>query len=185
MTTTKTLDAGDLRQFTGSENWYRHALVRSVLYTDGAQYLAEHGGAYWLLDEIALAQRHNKRVAGEEFQFWKLAVNLDKHKAVLTCDDGNGNIVFSKRIPFTDFSLSGIKLYCTAWKRPRYKAKTRFLTTVGRARKGGLESGTGSLPRIPHWRVMWAGSGLRIAVLTSRISQNRAAVQGEGNGHIV
>ena len=107
MTTTKTLDAGDLRQFTGSENWYRHGLVRSVLFTDGAKYLADQGGAYWLLDEIALAQRHNKRVAGEEFQFWKLAVNLDKHKAVLTCDDGNGNIVFSKRIPFTDFPLDG------------------------------------------------------------------------------
>ena len=111
MTTTKTLDAGDLRQFTGSENWYRHALVRSVLFTDGAKYLADQGGAYWLLDEIALAQRHNKRVAGEEFQFWKLAVNLDKHKAVLTCDDGNGNIVFSKRIPFTDFPLEEISLY--------------------------------------------------------------------------
>jgi hypothetical protein len=111
MTTTKTLTASDLRQFTGSENWYRHSLVRSVLYTDGAQYLAEHGGAYWLLDEIALAQRHNKRVAGEEFQFWKLAVDLDQHKGVLTCDDGNGNIVFSKRIPFTDFPLSEITLY--------------------------------------------------------------------------
>ena len=111
MTTTKTLTAADLRQFTGSENWYRHSLVRSVLYTDGAKYLAEHGGAYWLLDEIALAQRHNKRVAGEEFQHWKLAVNLDQHKGVLTCDDGNGNIVFSKRIPFTDFPLEEISLY--------------------------------------------------------------------------
>ena len=28
-----------------------------------------------------------------------------------TCDDGNGNIVFSKRIPFTDFPLSEITLY--------------------------------------------------------------------------
>jgi hypothetical protein len=26
----------------------------------------------WLLDEIALVQRYEKRVAGEEFQFWKI-----------------------------------------------------------------------------------------------------------------
>jgi hypothetical protein len=111
MTTTKTLQKADLAQFTGSEQWFRHALVRGVLYTDGAQYLAEHGGAYWLIDEIALAQRYDKRVAGEELQLWKLAVDLDQHKGVLTCDDGNGNIVFSKRIPFTDFPLSEITLY--------------------------------------------------------------------------
>ena len=111
MTDTKTLTAGDLRQFTGSEQWYRHALVRSVLFTDGAKYVADTGGAYWLLDEIALAQRHDKRVAGEEFQLWKLAVNLDRHKGVLTCDDGNGNIVFRKEIEFTDFPLEEISLY--------------------------------------------------------------------------
>jgi hypothetical protein len=111
MTTTKTLTKEDLAQFTGSENWYRHGLVRSVLYSDGAQYLADAGGAYWLLDEIALAQRHNKRVAGEEFQLWKLIVDQEDDSAVLTCDDGNGRIVFSKRIPFTDFPLEEISLY--------------------------------------------------------------------------
>ena len=111
MTTTKTLTADDLRQFTGSENWYRHGLVRSVLFTDGAKYVADAGGAYWLLDEIALAQRYEKAVAAEEFQLWKLAVNLDQHTGVLTCDDGNGNIVCTKRIPFTDFPLEEISLY--------------------------------------------------------------------------
>jgi hypothetical protein len=40
----KTLNASDLRQFSGSEHWYRHALNRNVLYTDGAQYVAETGG---------------------------------------------------------------------------------------------------------------------------------------------
>jgi hypothetical protein len=45
----------DLHQFTGTEHWYRHALVKSVLFTDGAKYLADTAAAYWLLDEIALA----------------------------------------------------------------------------------------------------------------------------------
>ena len=111
MITTKTLIKDELRQFTGSEQWYRHGINRSVLFTDGAKYVADTGGAYWLLDEIALAQRHNKRVAGEEFQLWKLAVNLDQHTAMLTCDDGNGNIVFRKKIEFTDFPLEEISLY--------------------------------------------------------------------------
>src|ERR1700730_2298651 len=34
MTDTKTLTKADLIQFTGSEHWYRHAMVRDVLYTD-------------------------------------------------------------------------------------------------------------------------------------------------------
>jgi hypothetical protein len=110
MTTTKTLTRSELAQFTGSENWYRHGLVRDVLYTDGAQHVAEAAGAYWLIDEIALAQRYQKRVAAEEFQHWKLTVKAD-HSATLACDDGNGNVVFSKRIPFTDFPLEEISLY--------------------------------------------------------------------------
>ena len=111
MTTANKLTAADLRQFTGSEHWYRHGLVRNVLFTDGTKYLADQGGAYWLLDEIALAQRSN-RVVAEAFQVWKLAVNPD-HTAVLTCDDGNGNVVFTKRIEFTDFPLPEVTLYFT------------------------------------------------------------------------
>ena len=106
------LTAGELRQFTGSEHWYRHGLVRDILYTDGAKYVADQGGAYWLLDEIALAQRGNSRVAAQEFQVWKLAVKPD-NTAVLTCDDGNGNVVASKPIPFTDFPLDEIELWFT------------------------------------------------------------------------
>ncbi len=106
------LTKADLAQFTGSETWYRHALVRSFLFTDGAKFLADRAGAYWLLDEIALAQRYDKAVAAEEFQFWTLMVKPDR-TAVLTCDDGNGTIVLRKELPFTDFPLDEIKLYCT------------------------------------------------------------------------
>ena len=54
MTNTATLSESQLRQFTGSENWYRHGINRAVLYTDGAKFLADQGGAYWLLDIIAI-----------------------------------------------------------------------------------------------------------------------------------
>ena len=108
--TKKTISNADLAQFTGSENWYRHGLVRNVLFTDGAKHVADSGGAYWLLDEIALAQRCEASVRGEEFQVWKLAVNPDR-TATLSCDDGNGTVVFSKTIEVTDFPLDEITLW--------------------------------------------------------------------------
>lgn len=37
MTNAKTLNQADLMQFTGSENFYRHALVPWILYTDGRE----------------------------------------------------------------------------------------------------------------------------------------------------
>jgi hypothetical protein len=63
MTKAKTLDPNILSQFSGSEHWYRHGLVPSITFTDGAKYVADEAGAYWLLDEIALAQRYEKKVA--------------------------------------------------------------------------------------------------------------------------
>lgn len=112
MTTAPKLTKSDLQQFTGSEYWYRHAINRKVLFTDGAKYMADTAGAYWLLDEIALIQPYDSRVAAEDFQLWKLAVHPD-HSATLTCDDGNGRIVFTKEIGFTDFPLDEITLYFT------------------------------------------------------------------------
>jgi hypothetical protein len=106
------LTRAELAQFSGSEQWHRHGLVRSILFTDGAKYVADKAGAYWLLDEIALAQRFEKSVAAEEFQLWKLTVKPD-HTAMLACEDGNGAAVLSKAIPFTDFPLDEIKFYVT------------------------------------------------------------------------
>jgi hypothetical protein len=95
-----------------AEQWYRHAVVRDVLFTDGAKYVADQAGAYWLIDEIAFAQRGDKQVAGEAFQLWKLSVNAD-HTAALTREDGNGKAVYRKAIEYTDFPLPEIALYFT------------------------------------------------------------------------
>lgn len=104
------LDAHELAQFTGTLNWYRHGLVRTVLFTVGARYVADNARAYWLLNEIALAQVAEKRVAREAFQLWKLDVAGTEGK--LSCEDGNGRVVLTKSIPFTDFPAPGIRLYC-------------------------------------------------------------------------
>jgi hypothetical protein len=109
--TKKTLDESDLANFTGSENWFQHWLGK-VLFTDGVKFIADSAGAYWLIDEIAINQTLPK-VRAEEFQVWVLKVDLEKRKGVLTCDDGNGSVVFSKRIEYTDFPLPEIRFYCT------------------------------------------------------------------------
>jgi Family of unknown function (DUF6876) len=62
----------NLNQFTGTEQWYRHALNHAVTFTDGAKYVADQAGAYWLLDEIALAQRYQQAASAEPFQVWRL-----------------------------------------------------------------------------------------------------------------
>jgi hypothetical protein len=56
-------------------------------------------------------------VAAEEFQVWKLAVRPDR-SATLTCDDGNGNIMFTKEIKYTDFPLDEITLYFATIRVP-------------------------------------------------------------------
>jgi hypothetical protein len=104
------LDPSTLAQFTGSEVFYRHALVRDIIYSEGAGYVADTAGAYWLLDEIALAQRFEDRVKTESFPVWDLTTGQDG-SATLTCGDGNGREVYTKRIPWTDFPAAGVRLY--------------------------------------------------------------------------
>ena len=112
MVTKLELSTTDLAQFTGTERWYCHALNGEVHFTDGAKHVADRVGAYWLLDEIALMQLYDKRVGAERFQVWKLNVNTDM-TADLTCEDGSDNVVYTKKIPFTDFPLEGITLWFT------------------------------------------------------------------------
>ena len=53
----KSLDPHIMSQFTGTGHWYRFGIVPNITCTDGAKYVADTAGAYWLLDEIAIAQR--------------------------------------------------------------------------------------------------------------------------------
>lgn len=99
----------DLAQFTGSQVWYRHWLMKQFLYTEGVHFVAESAGAFWLVDEIVIAQTE-LAVVSEEFQIWTLAVG-NTGNAELSCGDGNGKVVFTKRIPWTDFPLERIDFY--------------------------------------------------------------------------
>ena len=52
----------------------------------------------------------------EPFQVWTLTRTKKKpsNSATLRCEDGNGRVVYRQRIPFTDFPLETITLYCAA-----------------------------------------------------------------------
>jgi hypothetical protein len=61
----------------------------------------ETGGAFWLLDEIAIIRPYIKRIAAEQVQVLKLVVCPD-NMATLACEDGNYNVAFTKEIAITD-----------------------------------------------------------------------------------
>ena len=140
----------DLGYFTGTEQWTRYACLcpHIVLLTDGALYIAEHGGedgnsAYWLIDAIASYQGE-AALKHHAFQVWKLSVlppdpeippmsvaavlrskqpadkdrNSHRH-AVLTCTNGDEKQLARQEIDLTDFLPIGeVTIYASVEKHP-------------------------------------------------------------------
>ncbi len=106
------LSESDLRRFTGGDVRYRHAFNRAVIYTEGVQFVAERGGAYWLIDEIAIhldSSAFRKAAARDDriglIHFWKLAVNADRSAELTARADSPDEPFIREQIPFTDFPL--------------------------------------------------------------------------------
>lgn len=95
---------------TGTETWFQHWTGRFT-YTEGVQYLAKTAGAYWLIDLVA-SWADDPTIRREDFVVWKLAVRPD-HTATATATDGNGHVLITQGITFTDFPLEEITLYLT------------------------------------------------------------------------
>ena len=68
MTKAEKLSEGNLSQFTGTENWYRHGINRNVLFTDGAKYVADKGGTYWLLELNPAPNSHRLQLSSGSCQ---------------------------------------------------------------------------------------------------------------------
>lgn len=97
-----------LDQFTGSQQAFYHPMFKKFVYTEGVRYLAQNAECYWLLEHIFLHQT-NPKIKAEGFQTWKLVKQEDT--ATITIDDGNGNIIETFPIDFTDFPLDEIILF--------------------------------------------------------------------------
>ena len=107
----RALTHNDLSQFIGTTKYYQN--IFGLKYTDGVQYLAEHGEAYWLIDAISSWQSHSKISNDpmlQSIQFWKLIVN-DDSSAQLVCERDKDDVVISQDIAYTDFPLNQITLY--------------------------------------------------------------------------
>lgn len=104
----------DLNQFSGGTlNYYRHALNRSIVFTDGVHYVATEAGAFWLIDKIALMQSEPK-FKSQPFQVWELTLTPNqKHRALITVTDGNDNPIYTEKLTFTDFPEPKLTLWFT------------------------------------------------------------------------
>ncbi len=113
-----TLSHADLRQFTGDLERYRHSLSRRVIYTPGVRFAAQHGQAYWLIDEIALylgSRSAGQAVASDprlgSLHFWTLTVNEDRSAQLMARADSGEKPFHTVEIPFTDFPLDQIDIW--------------------------------------------------------------------------
>lgn len=100
----------DLAQFYGTDGYHVHRAFGAppILLTDGAHYVREKAGAYWLMDIIGYGQSE-WLLEGGGFCVVKLAVT--KHSAVLTVTDGDENALHEQDIEFTDFPEPGIEFF--------------------------------------------------------------------------
>jgi hypothetical protein len=102
----QTITHADLAQFSGTENYYRY---HSLLLTDGAFYLAEKAECFWLMDVIWSHAMEKHWYGKEDFITCKLTVQDTVGDVVF--DDGNGRILVTQHIPFTDFPLDHVQLF--------------------------------------------------------------------------
>lgn len=102
----------ELAQFSGAEKYYRY---QNLLLTDGVFYLAENAGSFWLMDVIWSHAMEKRWYGKEDFITCKLTVQNNVGEVVF--DDGNGRILVTQHIPFTDFPLENIQLYIVRGER--------------------------------------------------------------------
>ena len=99
----------DLRQFTGTENWYRHYFIRDVTFTDGVKYFADTAGAWWFVDDSIIEYSPLMREHG----FLTLTLDVSNSQAKITVDDGNDNVLATREIPYTDCPSGQYRFYFT------------------------------------------------------------------------
>lgn len=97
----------DLNQFTGTEHYYNYLGIKL---TDGVKYLAEAGGAFWLINIVASYQ--TGKIKKIPFQVWTLKVDLEKKTGVVTMkeDTGMPDLV-TQNLEYTDFPLNEVSLW--------------------------------------------------------------------------
>lgn len=98
----------NLIQFTGTTKYYR--LLPTFVVTDGVKYLMDHADCYWL------AELYGLHLANMDFNhqpFTVLNLVLKGQGAMITIEDGNGQVLSQQAVDWTDFPLASVTLYAS------------------------------------------------------------------------
>jgi hypothetical protein len=97
-----------MAHYYGTEAYHRWSpLFPTFVLTDGAHMIAQDAEAYWLMDAIA---SHANEHTEEGFQ--SVTLTVKDNSAVLEITDGNSKVIARQEIPYTDFPLDEIKMFC-------------------------------------------------------------------------
>ena len=99
------LNKSDLSQFIGSGSFTKWSILSKSVLTEGAKFVADRAGAYWLFDKIDLSIMGS----GENFVVCKISV--EDTSANIKLEDGNGQTIMSEWIRYTDFPLADLELW--------------------------------------------------------------------------
>lgn len=100
----------DLSQFYGTEKyWKTNIFTPSLKHTDGVQYFADEGGCYWFLDIVA--SEFYPLLKKEPFI--SIYLMVFDGKAKITAQDGNLDILKTKKINYTDCPNGEYSFYLT------------------------------------------------------------------------
>ncbi len=97
-----------LGYYTGTERYYRHRCGLEVLLTEGAKFLADQAGAYWLMDIIASTIPYFQQ---DTFVCVDFVREAQGEGATITVTDGNGKTHYRQEIPYTDFPFLNFRLF--------------------------------------------------------------------------
>ena len=98
----------ELPNFYGTDGYTCwSALFRNFVLTDGARYLADAAGAWWLMDAVA---SHLGSYRDEDFVVAKFSKKGNEWWK-LRLEDGNDNVLAQQAIEYSDFPLDEITLY--------------------------------------------------------------------------
>lgn len=100
----------DTSQFYGTEAYHKVSHLPYVL-TDGAKYIADKAGAYWLMDAIASHVLITPAIWESQFAVATLDVDRKDNTATLTIDDGDGRVLARQEIEYTDYPEDQRQLY--------------------------------------------------------------------------
>lgn len=105
----ESLSKENLAKFTNTGTLYQVALFNRTGCTEGAKFVADTAGAWWLLD-IIVSYQFNAKVKPAKFQVWDLTVWEDR-TATLECKDDTGHLIISHEIADCDFPIPEITLW--------------------------------------------------------------------------